>query len=140
MEVQILTDEKIQKNPYKPTIYVYWILGFILFFLIAKEAIVLPLTHDEGNTIHCSTTPFWDIITFKDPVPNNHILNTLFIKFNQLLFGDSLTVARLHNILSFIPFLFLQYSYLKDFMILFGCNWYLFFHWFCSHLYLIFLQ
>lgn len=104
MEVQILTDEKTQKNPYKPTIYVYWILGFILFFLIAKEAIVLPLTHDEGNTIHCSTTPFWDIITFKDPVPNNHILNTLFIKFNQLLFGDSLTVARLHNILSFIPF------------------------------------
>lgn len=80
------------------------ILGIFLFFLVAKEAIVLPLTHDEGNTIHCSTTTLWDIFSYKDPVPNNHILNTLFIKFNQTIFGDSLLSARLHNILSFIPF------------------------------------
>lgn len=79
-------------------------LGIVLFFLITKEAIVLPLTHDEGNTLYCSTTSVWDIVTYKDPVPNNHILNTLLIKLNQSLFGSYLFSARLHNVLSFIPF------------------------------------
>lgn len=85
----------------------YFLLGLILFFLVAKEAYVLPLTHDEGNTIHCSTTSVKDIVTYADPVPNNHILNTLLIKLNTSLFGERLFIDRLHNFLAFIPlFLF----------------------------------
>lgn len=79
-------------------------LGIFLFFLVAKEAYTVPLTHDEYNTIVCSQTSFWDIVTYKDPVPNNHILNTLFIKLNIKLFGDCLFTNRLHNFLFFIPF------------------------------------
>lgn len=82
----------------------YLSIGLILLFLVAKEAMVLPLTHDEGNTIYCSTTSVWDIISYKDPVPNNHILNTLLIKIDQFVFGESLFAARLHNVLSFIPY------------------------------------
>lgn len=83
-----------------------WFLfvGVFLFFLVTKEAYTVPLTHDEYNTIACSQTSIWDIITYKDPVPNNHILNTLLIKLNIEVFGDHLYTNRLHNFLFFIPF------------------------------------
>lgn len=80
------------------------LIGLILFTLVTIESATVPLTHDEGNTIHCSTTSVFDIISYKDPVPNNHILNTLLIKFNQSIFGDQLFTNRLHNILFFIPY------------------------------------
>ncbi len=96
-------------------------LGGLLLFLVTKEAITIPLTHDEGNTIYCSTTPFWDIVTYKDPVPNNHILNTLLIKADTAIFGQSLFIARLHNVLSFIPFfiftVLLAYGLVRDFWV-----------------------
>ena len=79
-------------------------LGITLFILVVVQAINVPLTHDEGNTIYCSTTSIVDIVSYKDPVPNNHILNTLFIKLSQSIFGDQLLTNRLHNILLFIPF------------------------------------
>lgn len=80
------------------------LIGIILFTLVTIESATVPLTHDEGNTIFCSTTSVFDIISYKDPVPNNHILNTLFIKFNQSIFGDRLFTNRLHNVLFFIPY------------------------------------
>ncbi|MEZ4909547.1 MAG: hypothetical protein R2774_01665 [Saprospiraceae bacterium] len=79
-------------------------LGIILTFLVSKEAYVLPLTHDEYNTISCSQTSLWDIISYKDPVPNNHILNTLLLKLNIYLFGEHLFTDRLHNVVFFIPY------------------------------------
>ncbi len=84
----------------------FFSIGVFLFCLVAKEAYTVPLTHDEYNTIACSQTSIWDIVTYKDPVPNNHILNTLFIKLNIALFGDHLFTNRLHNFLFFIPFYF----------------------------------
>lgn len=104
MEIPIIKSDYIEVNKNQNYNILYWVFGLILLFLVSKEAVVLPLTHDEGNTIHCSTTSVWDIITYKDPVPNNHILNTLLIKVNQSIFGKSLLAARLANILSFIPF------------------------------------
>ena len=91
---------------YKLDIESRWFLliGLVLFFLVAKEAYTVPLTHDEYNTIFCSQTSIWDIITYKDPVPNNHILNTLLLKLNIAVFGDQLFTNRLHNFLFFIPF------------------------------------
>ncbi|MCB9308575.1 MAG: hypothetical protein H6567_00780 [Lewinellaceae bacterium] len=79
-------------------------VGLVLFFLIIREAIFLPLTHDEYSTILVSYQPLWDIITYKDPIPNNHILNTILLKCNIIIFGDHLISNRLHNILSFIPY------------------------------------
>lgn len=92
-----------------PYLWIYIGLSVLVFFLITKEAWVLPLTHDEGNTIYCSQTSFWDIVSYADPVPNNHILNTLLIKCNQWLFGESLFAARLHNVL--FGFLYVIFSF-----------------------------
>lgn len=92
--------------------WAYVVIGALLFFLVTKEACVHPLTHDEGNTIYMSQNPIWDIITYKDPVPNNHILNTLLIKLNIAIFGDHLLVARAHNVLSFLLLLIFSYKLL----------------------------
>ncbi len=82
----------------------FLVLGGVIFFLVVREAILLPLTHDEYSTIMVSYQSIWDIITYKDPIPNNHILNTLFLKLNIITFGDNLFTNRLHNVLSFIPY------------------------------------
>jgi hypothetical protein len=79
-------------------------LGIILFLLVLREAILIPLTHDEYSTIMVSYQSLWDIITYKDPIPNNHILNTLLLKLNIVTFGDQLFTNRIHNVLSFIPY------------------------------------
>lgn len=77
-------------------------LGLVLFFLIVREAILIPLTHDEYSTIMVSYQSIFDIITYKDPIPNNHILNTILLKLNIITFGDHLFSNRLHNVLSFL--------------------------------------
>ena len=84
--------------------YGWLALGLLLFLLVAGEAARVPVTHDEVNTIALSQAPVWDIVTYKDPIPNNHILNTLLIKAEMAVFGKGLFVSRLHNLLAFLPF------------------------------------
>lgn len=79
-------------------------VGILVFFLVIREAVLLPLTHDEYATIMVSYQSIFDIISYRDPVPNNHILNTLLLKFNIVVFGDNIFSNRIHNVLSFIPF------------------------------------
>jgi len=82
----------------------YSILGFLLLVLVFKKAAQIPVTHDEVNTIELSYRSVADIVSYADPVPNNHILNTLLIKAGRALFGEQLLMSRFHNVLSFIPF------------------------------------
>ena len=83
---------------------IFILLGFVSFLFVTRAAILIPLTHDEYSTIMVSYQSLFDIITYKDPIPSNHILNTLLLKLNIITFGDHLFSNRLHNILSFIPF------------------------------------
>ncbi len=99
---------------------VYGIMGSILLWLVAKEAYSIPLTHDELSTIDISQKSLLDIITYSDPVPNNHILNTIFLKLNIGIFGEHLFTNRLHNVLSFI--LFYIYTVLTS-RVLFKESW-----------------
>jgi len=89
---------------FKLSTSVFSILGIFLFIFVLAEAIWMPLTHDEYSTIGFSQESIIDIITYKNPIPNNHILNTLLLKVNISIFGDRLFTNRLFNILSFIPF------------------------------------
>lgn len=62
-----------------------WLLSlpiFFLFFFIIKKALFIPVTHDEVSTIsYFAKLNVWAIISYQDPIPNNHILNTLLISF-----------------------------------------------------------
>jgi hypothetical protein len=82
--------------------------GFIaimasVFILLIIKAITLPVVNDEAPTaltyIH---NHVWQIMMYTDNWPNNHILNTLFVKLFVYLFGNNQLVIRLPNLLSFI--------------------------------------
>jgi hypothetical protein len=87
--------------------------GCCLIYIIYK-ALHLSFTHDESYTyLHYVHQEFMDIISYKTPYTNNHILNTVLIKYFEELFGNSELVLRLPNILAFILYsafaiLFLQ--------------------------------
>lgn len=68
-------------------------------------------THDESYTyLYYVNTGVMDIISYKDYFTNNHILNTLLMKFFQALFGSSEIVLRLPNILAHFLYLFFTYK------------------------------
>lgn len=79
------------------------LLGAILLAYIVVRAVQLPITHDEANTcVTYSVMSVCDIITYAKPVPNNHIVNTLGVKFFSSLFGMHPLPVRIPNILGFI--------------------------------------
>lgn len=80
----------------------YLSLGVLLLVYVFSEAWLMPLTHDELSTIGFSKQSIFDILSYKDPIPNNHILNTLLLKLNIAIFGDNLLTNRLPNIMAFI--------------------------------------
>ncbi|MBK7567822.1 MAG: hypothetical protein IPI31_08335 [Bacteroidetes bacterium] len=68
--------DKLKKN------VLYLLIGCLLTAYLVARAIILPITIDEGGTFYNAVPrSVWDIITYVDPSPNNHILNTLLIKF-----------------------------------------------------------
>lgn len=84
---------------------ILWVPGVLLFIYIVLRAILLPVTHDESNTVLTyAAYSVWDIVLYTDPIPNNHILNTLLIKLLVTVFGLSAFIVRLPNLLGFILF------------------------------------
>ena len=74
-----------------------------LLYLIVDKAYRLSFTHDESYTyLHYVHQGFMDIISYKTPYTNNHILNTVLIKYFEELFGKSELIYRMPNILAFI--------------------------------------
>ncbi len=79
----------------------------ILAFLIMKS-IVMQITHDESYTVEIlSKQPIWDLITYKSSYTNNHILNTLLVKFLFFIFNSyDHTLARVPNIAAFVVYFY----------------------------------
>lgn len=74
----------------------------ILSVLIYKAS-KTSFTHDEAFTYtHYVHQGFFDIISFKHPYLNNHILNSLLMKYSEMLFGKSELALRLPSILGFV--------------------------------------
>ena len=84
--------------------------GACLVYILLR-AIKIPITHDEAGTIiNFSTQSIWNIISYRDPIPNNHILNTLLIKLSTNLFGFNELSCRLPNIVAGLIFLLATYK------------------------------
>lgn len=81
------------------------LFGLGLLSTIIYKASHTSFTHDESYTYtHYVHQSFMDIISYKTPYLNNHILNTLSIKYSEELFGSSELVLRLGSILAFIVY------------------------------------
>ncbi len=92
----------------------YWLIGLLFTIYLIIRAVVIPVTIDEAGTFfNAVPRSVWDIITYVDPVPNNHIVNTLLIKLFVNIFGVHALVIRLPNILGFILFFSIAVIWLK---------------------------
>lgn len=82
--------------------YVWVILGLVFFGYVVARAIMVSITHDEVNTsLLYARMSVYDIVTYKDPIPNNHILHTLLVKLSEGIFGISQFSVRIPNLVGF---------------------------------------
>ncbi|MEI7661107.1 MAG: glycosyltransferase family 39 protein [Bacteroidota bacterium] len=74
--------------------------GLVLFSCILAKASVSSFTHDESfSYLRYVSHSFMDLISNKDSYANNHVLNTLLMKYSEKLFGSSEISLRLPNVL-----------------------------------------
>ncbi len=77
------------------------ILGFAVF-----RASTASFTHDESYTyMYYPHQPVLDILRHKEAFTNNHLLNTLGMKYSEMLFGTSELSLRLPNLLLLVVYL-----------------------------------
>lgn len=95
----------------KPATVIIALTGIILLIYIAFKANFGSFTHDESYSyLHYVHTPFMDIISFSDWYTNNHILNSLSMKYSERFFGTSELSLRLPNLILFM--VYMLYSFL----------------------------
>src|ERR1700758_5553931 len=91
-------------------VIVFALIVIALIVLDVYKALHTSFTIDESDTyLHWVNSSFMDIISYERPGTNNHILNTLLMKFSQALFGSSELALRLPNITA--HFFYLLFSF-----------------------------
>jgi hypothetical protein len=87
------------------------LIGISVLTLIIIKAYSTSFTHDESfSYLHYISQTFMDILSYRDSYTNNHILNSIGMKYAEKLFGASEISLRLPNILLFI--IYIIYSFL----------------------------
>lgn len=90
------------------------LIGLFLLFFVAYKASITSFTHDESFTyLKYVRLQFLEILSFKNSYTNNHILNTILMKYSELIFGTSEFTLRLPNISSFFVYLLFTFFILK---------------------------
>lgn len=91
------------------------ILGVLVFLLVLKKANTTSFTVDESFTyLHYPQDSFFKIISFSDWYMNNHILNSLFMKYSEQLFGNSELALRLPNLILLLVYFYFSYKLFRD--------------------------
>ena len=91
------------------------LIGMVLFFYVFTKVGVSSFTHDESYTyLNYPHDSFTEIISFSNWFTNNHILNTLFIKYSEKLFGNSELALRLPNLILLLVYMFYSYRLFID--------------------------
>jgi hypothetical protein len=89
-------------NSFKASIVFILLVGLSVYAYIIAKAATTSFTHDESfSYLHYVHTSFMDIISFKDWYTNNHIMNSIGMKYSEQLFGSSEISLRLPNLLLF---------------------------------------
>lgn len=82
------------------------LIGTVLFSYCFTKANVSSFTHDESFTyLNYPHDSFMDIISFSKFYTNNHILNSLFMKYSEQLFGNSELALRLPNLILLLVYM-----------------------------------
>ncbi|MBI3519209.1 MAG: glycosyltransferase family 39 protein [Bacteroidetes bacterium] len=97
--------------------YIYSLISLLLISYTGYRCYSLSFTHDESisynNIIHNS---FYEIISNDTEfiTANNHILNSLFMKYSEMIFGASEISLRMHSLFAHIIYLFFSFLLLKN--------------------------
>lgn len=82
------------------------LFGMAAFIFIFYKSASTSFTHDESFTyLHYPHTAFQKIISFSDSYTNNHILNSLFMKYVEAVLGNTEIALRLPNLILLIVFM-----------------------------------
>jgi hypothetical protein len=108
------------------TILLRWVLPMalgigILTYIITKS-LVMQITCDEAYTVEIlAKQPVWDLISYKSSYTNNHILNTLLVKFLFFIFNSiDHSLARVPNIAAFILYFYYCFRFSQRYI---AVNW-----------------
>jgi hypothetical protein len=105
----------VRKTKYSRNALIVGLLSIILISFAAFKSYNTSFTHDESLSYNNYVfTSFMDIVSYADPYTNNHILNTLMMKWSQAIFGNSELALRLHSVLALGGYLFFCYQLLKE--------------------------
>ena len=94
--------------------FIILLISICVFLFVAYKSAITSFTYDESYSytrfVH---TSFIDILTYKIPHTNNHVLNTLMMKYSEMIFGCSELALRIPNILSFAVYLIFTFLFLR---------------------------
>lgn len=93
--------------------YLFVALALCVYFIL--RAILIGITYDEAWTLDGSVNlKVIEVLNYKDPSTNNHILNTLLIKLLFLVGKKSVFIARIPNILAGVLYVYFSYKISLD--------------------------
>ncbi len=92
------------------SVYSILLIGIVVIAYICTKASVSSFTHDESYSylryVHIG---FMDIISHVNTYTNNHLLNSLLMKYSEILFGTSEFSLRLPNLVMLLIYMFYCY-------------------------------
>jgi len=114
------------KDRIDPKVLVTAIIAITMLVSVVHRATVASFTHDESYSfMYYPQLPFLDIVFHKESFTNNHLLNSLGMKFAGALFGTSELSMRSPNILAFIVYLIYAFLLLRHLDPMAACFGYL---------------
>jgi hypothetical protein len=96
------------------------LLGIAIFIYLVLRVFIMPMSDDEAITVLLHTPMnLMDVLITGQPntmwAPNNHILNTIFMKLEIALFGRKDWAVRLHILAAFIICYYYTYKIIHVF-------------------------
>jgi hypothetical protein len=105
------------KNISIPTIIVntvIFIISLLLLIYSGLRAASLSFTIDESISYNVFVPlSFMDIVSFKIAIANNHMINSLCMKYISIFFGSNELLLRLPSILSHIVYIVFSYKIIR---------------------------
>ncbi len=90
-------------------------VGILIALYIFSKAGISSFTHDESYSyLHYPHDSFIKIISFSNWFMNNHILNSLFMKYSEQLWGNSEFALRLPNLFLMVVYMFYSYRLFQN--------------------------
>ncbi len=94
--------------------FVTIVIGLAIFAFAMNKSIFASFTHDEAFSYNNIVGGrFMDIVSYKFTTANNHMLNSILMKWTEYIFGNSEWSLRLPNTLGHILYLFFSFKLLK---------------------------